>query len=380
MSGPLWAGPARACSASRPVSGPTLPHQTQENASIDAAYILPVRRDDGEPCDELAAYLAELSRHLEVIVVDGSPPSIFAAHAGCWGGTVRHLLVDPDLVTENGKVGGVLTGVRRTRHEFLVIADDDVRYTVSALRRVVERLDRSDLVRPQNYFHPLPWHARWDTARSLLNRVSGGDWPGTMGVRRSILLRTGGYDGDVMFENLELSRTVRAAGGREEVALDLFVRRLPPSGRLFWKQRVRQAYDEMARPARLFLFLAILPLALWSAAARLRAVPAGVCTVAVLAAEAGRRRAGGAAHFPATSSLLAPAWLVERAICSWLAVYSRLRWGGIRYRGLVIRSAATSMPVLRRRHQGQPEPAPRAIAALAPRVSLHTQAKDTLAT
>ena len=72
-----------------------------------------------------------------------------------------------------------------------------------------------ELVRPQNYFAPLRWHARWDTARTLLNRVAGGvDFPGTLAVRRSRSSQTDGYDGDVLFENLELIRTIEAAGGR----------------------------------------------------------------------------------------------------------------------------------------------------------------------
>jgi hypothetical protein len=99
-------------------------------------------------------------------------------------------------------------------------------------------LGEADLVRPQNYFAELPWHARWDTARSLLNRVfSGdlefpiGDFPGTLAVRRRALLATGGYDGDALFENLELMRTVRAAGGRVVTPLDLYVAPRPPRSR-----------------------------------------------------------------------------------------------------------------------------------------------------
>ena len=65
-----------------------------------------------------------------------------------------------------------------------MIADDDVRYEPAALRRAAELLDEHDLVRPQNFFEPLPWHARWDTARTLLNRGFGRDYPGTLAVRR----------------------------------------------------------------------------------------------------------------------------------------------------------------------------------------------------
>ena len=171
---------------------------------------------------ELTPYLRRLGRLVDdVVVVDGSAPDVYARHAAAWAGLVRH--VRPEDETPMGKVGGVLTGVRHARHEYVVIADDDVRYDGAALRRVVTLLDEAEVVRPQNVFRPRPWHARWDTGRTLLNRLTGGDWPGTLAVRRSALAATGGYRGDVLFENLELVRTVRAAGGREAVPLDLFV-------------------------------------------------------------------------------------------------------------------------------------------------------------
>ena len=140
---------------------------------------------------------------------------------------VRHLR--PEIQTTNGKVAGVMTGVRAARHECVIIADDDVRYRRAELVRMLGLLQQHEVVRPQNFFHPLPWHARWDTARSLLNRLGDGDWPGTLGVRRSMLLEAGGYSGEVLFENLELVRTMRAAGGREAVPLDLFIVRRPAS-------------------------------------------------------------------------------------------------------------------------------------------------------
>ena len=59
------------------------------------------------------------------------------------------------------------------------------------------------------------------------------------------------------------------------------------------------------------------------------------------------------AYFPASSSLLAPGWLfVERGVCSWLAVGERVLHGGVRYRGTVLRQAASPMAELRRRHSG----------------------------
>ncbi|MFI6026574.1 glycosyltransferase [Amycolatopsis magusensis] len=149
-------------------------------------------------------------------------------------------------------------GVRAAR---VVIADDDVRYEPHELAAAVHLLEHSDLVVPQNYFRPLPWHCRWDTARSLLNRAFGHDYPGTLAVRREAFHRLGCYDGNVLFENLELIRTVQARGGTVRHAPALLVRRLPPAARVFLSQRVRQAYDSFAQPARLAAELAILPVA-----------------------------------------------------------------------------------------------------------------------
>ena len=319
-------------------------------AGTRLSYVLPLRRWRVEPLDELATYLRALAARADVIVVDGSAEQIFAAHGQVFTGPVRHLPVDPDLQFRYGKVNGVITGVRAARNERVVLADDDVRYDDNALDRMASLLEGADLVRPQNYFDPLPWHARWDTARILLNRVTGGDWPGTLAVRRSVLRATGGYDGSVMFENLELVRTVRAAGGTEVVPLGLFVRRHPPSARHFWSQRVRQAYDELARPARLGVSLAVLPLAAGLIATGRWPVLAAGAGATVGLAELGRRRAGGRAVFPPTASMLAPAWIAERGLCSWLAVGARVFLGGVPYRGTILTRAATPARVLRWRH------------------------------
>src|SRR5690606_27868914 len=143
------------------------------------------------------------------------------------------------------------------------------------------------------------------------------------GLRRSALAATGGYDGDVLFENRELIETVRAAGGVVRSAPDLHVRRLPPTTRRFLEQRVRQAYDSLAQPGRLAAELALLPAAVLAARRGRRAL-VGLAAAAVTVAEVGRRRDGGAAVFPATAALWAPLWLVERGLCSWLALVARL--------------------------------------------------------
>ncbi len=321
--------------------------------SLALSYIQPIRID--KPGDsEWVDYLRWLSTRVELIVVDGSPAPVFTAHAQRLADVdAVHVRPDPDVrPMANGKVAGVLSGIRRASHSSVITADDDVRYDEPGLRAMASALEQAHVVRPQNFFHPAPWHACLDTARTLLNRVSGGDWPGTLGVRRSVLDATGGYDGDVLFENLELVRTVKAAGGTDACPLDLFVRRLPPSTSHFWSQRVRQAYDEIARPLRLAVWLAVVPgLALLLTGGQWLLLTLAIVS-AIAAAEVGRRRAGGARVFSGAASLLAPVWVCERAVCAWLAIGAYLWWGGMPYRGRIVARAATPVRQLEDRFKG----------------------------
>ncbi len=314
------------------------------------SYILPIKCGTPNGSAELRAYIQWIGARAELIVVDGSEPAVFDAHEREWGAGIRHVPPAADLISPMGKVGGVLTGLRLASCECVIIADDDVRYDEQSLGQVVAALATADVVRPQNYFEPLPWHARWDTGRMLLNRLTGGDWPGTLGVRRSRLQATQGYDGSVMFENLELVRTVLAAGGRESVLLGAYVLRRPSTTRHFWSQRVRQAYDEIARPVRFVIQLVVLPaMVTLAVTGHWIAIASVICAIA-LAAEIGRRRAGATRAFPWYTPFFAPAWLAERALCSWLALGARIFLGGVPYRGAILHHAATPMRVLRQRY------------------------------
>jgi hypothetical protein len=301
--------------------------------------VVPLRVERPDPAlgERLGRLAAEVA---EVLVVDGSEPAVQEAHARSWPRSVRHLRLADEDRTPMGKVGGVLAGARAAGHEILVIADDDVVWRRPQLERAHAVMAATDLtaLRPQNRYCELTWVARWDTGRTLVQRALGGDWPGTVVVRRSALLPEG-YRGDVLFENLELERELRRRGGTVAVDLRLIVDRLPPTPRHFRGQRVRQAYDELARPGHLAAELALLPAVLLGGRRAVVALAAG----SVALAELGRRRAGGRAAFPPSSALWAPLWVGERAITAWLAVGCRLR-GGVRYRDGRLRTAAGPGP------------------------------------
>jgi hypothetical protein len=313
-------------------------------------YLLPLRwaGDDDGRLASMTGYLAWLGTRCDVVVVDGSRQAVFDRHREAWDHLVVHGRPDDDVRCQNGKARGVLTGMRRIVGDVVIIADDDVRYDDESLESVLAGLADADVVVPQNVFVPAPWHARWDTARSLLNRAFGTDYPGTLAVRKAWYDKAGGYDGDVLFENLELIRTLRVAGADVRAARDIMVRRRPPTTRAFWEQRIRQAYDSLAQPTRLAAELAILPVGATMAAHRPRAA-AAAALLTILAAETGRHRSGGTRVFPATAALWAPLWMLERGVCSWIAVGLRLGRGGIGYAGSRLVVAAHSERALRRR-------------------------------
>jgi hypothetical protein len=313
-------------------------------------YLLPLKADPGADLTELAAYVRRVGRRRPVIVVDGSDPATFARNAELFAG-VTHVKPNPELDCANGKVAGVLTGLALCAGDKVVVADDDVRYESAELDRLERLLDDADVVSPQNYYRPMPWPAWWDSARIVINRaLPAGDYPGTLGLRLSGPMRELGYDGDVLFENLELIRSVRADGGRALVARDLFVRRRPPEPAHFLGQRVRQAYDSQAQPLRLAVELSLLPLAVLGP--RHRAVPCALLMGGLGLAEIGRRRAGAGAHFPPAVLLFVPIWLAERALCAWVALGRRALAGGTRFAGRRIKRAATPVGRLHRQRAG----------------------------
>jgi hypothetical protein len=307
----------------------------------DVTYVLPIRqaRLDAALVDELRAYLRSIRGACQaVVVVDGSAEPVFAAHHVAWAGLCQHVQPDPRYRYLNGKVNGLLTGVDCATTDKIIGGDDDVRYRPAEIQRLSRLLDRFDYVKPQNYFDPLPLHARVDTARMLVNRavLRTGDYPGTCGFRKSVLERIGPYDGNVLFENEEMFRHFARHGAAMGCANDFPVRRLPPTLAKFLEQRPRQSYEDLVMRRKTALFASFLPIVAalvlagrWRSAA---AYFAAWCLAAVGLAARGRR--GLAARvFPWSSCLFAVPWVLERGVSVYVALYWKLARGGLPYWG-----------------------------------------------
>jgi hypothetical protein len=297
-------------------------------------YLLPIRRVafDTQEAESLRRYFQQVNADgCEVLVVDGSPDHVFAQHERAWSGACRHEHVDRSFGYLNDKVNGVHTGVAVASEEKIILADDDIRYSTTNVHEICELLDRFEVVRPQNYLHPLPWWARMEAARMLINRATlrTADYPGTCAFRKSTMLRVGHYDGDVLFDNEEIIRHFARSGASICYANDLFVAKRPPTYRKWIEQRPRQAYEDFPLRVKTAIFFAIpIVLALAVGFARIASALAAFVVFSIALAAVGRAR-GKAAHvFPRAVPLFAPLWVLERSLSTYWALYWFVTRGG----------------------------------------------------
>jgi hypothetical protein len=230
-------------------------------------------------------------------------------------------------------VNGVHTGVALSRCEAIILADDDIRYVREDVGRMCELLETFELVRPQNYLAPLPWWARLEAARMLINRgaLRTGDYPGTCGLRKSAMLRVGHYDGDVLFDNEELVRHFILEGANVCHANDFFILKRPPTLPKWREQRPRQAYEDFVMRVKTVTFMSVIPVGLAAGIALggkgVLSYALAVSAVAIALAARGLR--DGARRFvPAWVPFYAPLWVLERSLSVYSAIYWRLVYGG----------------------------------------------------
>jgi hypothetical protein len=312
---------------------------------LNCAYVLPIRRTRFNPGDavRLRRYLEMLKEAgCEVIVADGSGPEVFDQYAGILGAVCRHVPVNGRFGYLNDKVNGIYTGIELASFDRIILADDDIRYSAANIRAIVRLLDHNDVVRPQNFLHPLPWWAKMEAARMLINRalLPAADYPGTCAFRRGRMLLAGPYDGDVLFDNEEIIRHLAQDGCTFAYANDLFVRKCPPTFGKWTEQRPRQAYEDFGMRLKTTLFFALLPLSfILGGRFGIAGLAMFFLTLSVLATLiAGRGRARGQARhfFPAHCCLFAALWMFERTLSTYWALYWYLTRGGYPFGGGIL--------------------------------------------
>jgi hypothetical protein len=226
---------------------------------------------------------------------------------------------------------GLLDHVRAAANvaacEKVIVASEDVRYTVDAIGRLCNLLDAHEVVEPQDYLEPLPWWGSIDAGRILLHRgiEPQPDHGATFGFRRGAMrimrLFGSSFSGD------DPVRRLAASGAEVFAAGDVFVRRQPGTFDEWIEKRPRIAGDDFSLPFKSAFFFSIVPLLLLLGifgGVRLAGVYTGVIAFSSIGL-ALNGRSGASAFFPLRTCLFAPLWVFERSVSVYWALFRKMR-------------------------------------------------------
>ena len=277
----------------------------------------------------LGAYLSDLSATgCDVVIVDGSPMTLFEHHSRTLRWVGRHVASLPKYRAPSGFIDPVRAALDLAACEKVIIADTNVRYSSAALTSLCQLLERHEVVEPQDYFDPLPWWTSIEAGRMLLHRGVEPlpDHGATFGVHRRALSGLRSID-SMLAPCEDHVRRLASVGAEVHSAAGVFVRRLPPPLGEWVRGRSRQADDDFSLPVKTAFFLALLPMALMLAAFGGLPMAGGYggAVVAGSLALALRGRAGAASFFPLRACLAAPLWVLERSVSVYWALFRKLR-------------------------------------------------------
>ena len=286
-----------------------------ENASASA-----------EELRELATYLSMLGvAGCDVVILDASPRMQFELNARVLRWVGRHVAVRTEHGAPGGGVDLVRSAIGLAGCEKVIVAAEDVRYTVVAIDQLCDLLEMHEVVEPQDYLDPLPWWGGIEAGRMLVHRgiEPQPDHGATFGFRRSAVggLRT------LADGNDDQIRRLAAAGAEVFAASSVFVRRQPAALEDWLTQRPRAAGNDFALPMKAAFFFSLVPLlAVLALLGGLRLAGSYASAIAFASvALAIRGRSGAGAFFPLRACLFAPVWIFERSISVYWALFRKLR-------------------------------------------------------
>lgn len=299
-------------------------------------YIFIIQRTvlSGTDMQEISCYLALLnSAGCDVIVVDGSPLEVYAAHEGAWFNLCRHVKIDSRYHSSSSYINSLYTGAALASCQKIIAATEKVRYTPEDVLRMCELLEHFELVRPQNYLFPLNWWSQLESAGILVNRTlfPGGDAPETFGFLNSTFHKFCSRK-DKTFETAEdLARQFIIHQSKVCFALDFLIQKNSSPFSEWCSQCFRETYKSFSFGLRPCIFLLLLPLGIllqfFLGTGPLLFYTASVLLGIITIAFVGRFR-GGSRFFPLRLSLAAPAWLFERILCHYKTLFWLLTPGG----------------------------------------------------
>ncbi|HXG59467.1 MAG TPA: hypothetical protein VNL91_10630 [Thermoanaerobaculia bacterium] len=291
------------------------------------SYVVPIRHEtvSNERLHALASYLSDLTvEGCETVVLDASPPDVFAHNQRVLRWVSRHVAVSLPAME-------MRLAARMASCEKIIVAAEDMRYGADEIRSMTLLLEIHEVVRPQESIEADRWWSGIDAAGILVERGMENTprRTATIGCRRTALR---GFRGLLALPAGSAPVGPELAAAAETfVATDVFVRRLTPDWRSWAGSRAALAAGDLDHPFRAAAFLAVIPAGLLFALsggltlAALYAALAGSIVTAVAAFGRGR----AARIFPLWLCFLAPLWVAERSLSIYVALLRSVAGGAV---------------------------------------------------
>lgn len=294
------------------------------------SYVVRVQNAAASTTDlrDLAHYLSTLGvAGCDVVLLDAASPLQFEINGRILRWVGRHVKPGPEQCAGGGGIDIIRAAGTFAACEKVIVATDDVRYSVEAIGQMCELLEMHEVVEPQDYLDPLPWWGGVEAGRMLIQRgvEPKPDHGTTFGFRRGALRALWAL-GSVSTVEAQ-SRRLAAVGAEIHAAGDVFVRREAGPFSDWLSARPRRAAEHFTSPFESALFFSILPLLiLLTTLGGLRL--AGACAGTIAFGAVGMAlhgRAGATAFFPMRACFLAPLWVFERSVSVYWALFRALR-------------------------------------------------------
>ncbi|WP_186131940.1 hypothetical protein [Burkholderia gladioli] len=247
---------------------------------------------------------------------------------------------------ENKKTLNIISAVRHSTSDYLILLDDDSEITLAVVNKIVGELNRVDCVRTSVSFSKENLTNMVDMCGIFIVNSTCKDrqfW-GMQALRRSVAHHLFDVRRNTLFDELTFFRHLISRGATFSYLADVsIVSHCDRSYTEFFEQRLRYSYENFAYPMRSCLFFSIIPIII--AASLLFGFQvmmfalACLSTISIFFSLVGWMASRKASKHSIVINLAAPLWVGLQSIFIWLALL-RICLGGKEFSGSNLRYAA----------------------------------------
>lgn len=290
--------------------------------------------------------LSPNSWNYEVVIIDDSSKYIFdEIHKWFGRSKIKHLKPGRKYFSgNNNKLNSIEAAIDKSKGKYILLMDDDCRPSEIFVTNFIKNIkdDKWDCFRCMISYKHYGLIEIMNMASILFINVTCAHkqfW-GNIGFRKDLLKTIGFPNKDILFDELAIDLLFRKNGKRIIYFSDLFIdMESTTTLKIYFEQRLRYAYENIAYPLRFSLSLIIIPLMYFIIIEKgsiflLITLITIIIAFLILTGFIGQLIYGD--NIPKYTFLFTPLWFLPYPLFSWLALFVYVT-GGIYFGGNRIR-------------------------------------------